>query len=248
MKPQVCFVHGFLGDRHDWDPVVDRVAESLRCTVVELPGHASVADETEIQADTLEHAADELARRAHGMALVGYSMGGRLSLLAATRSPAAFSHLMLISAHPGIDSPQARRVRAAADDALAARLASMDEAGFRAFLTEWYAAPLFGDLARHQDFEQTRQRRLRHSPAAVAAGLRTLSVGRQPPLWHALTQLQPPCRFLAGRRDVAYCALASRIQTNAARIDVHLVPSAAHAVHREDPQSVADHLVALIAS
>jgi 2-succinyl-6-hydroxy-2,4-cyclohexadiene-1-carboxylate synthase len=244
--PQVCFVHGFLGDRHDWDPVRDQLANDVRCMPLELPGHGSAGSALEIEGDTLERAADQLAVRARGMAVVGYSMGGRLALLAAARSPTAFSHLLLIGADPGIESAAARQGRARADDALAARLTTLDGGGFRQFLTEWYAAPLFGDLRRRAGFEELLLRRLAHSPASVAVALRALSVGRQPSLWPALLSVGQPTMYLVGSQDAKYTAVAERIRDSGAPIDVHSVPGAAHALHREDPRAVASRLLALL--
>ncbi|GAQ91163.1 isochorismate synthase [Klebsormidium nitens] len=38
-RPLVLFLHGFLGSRADWFPVIDHLTSSARCIPIDLPGH-----------------------------------------------------------------------------------------------------------------------------------------------------------------------------------------------------------------
>lgn len=253
--PSVYLVHGFLGDCDDWAPVVAALGARAHCIGVELPGHAgsgsSSINRIALDSLSLDGAAGELARlvaATPGAALVGYSMGGRVALRAASLAPESFAQLLLLSAQPGIDDNTARAARANADERLAARLERMDGQEFRRFLHEWYGAPLFGTFTERADFPQTMERRTRQDPPRLAAALRALTVGAQPPLWDALQQIGGRCRYLFGVIDAAYAAVGVGIQRRSPAVAVHGVGGAAHALHREAPAAVAEHLLAMLAN
>ena len=246
--PPLLFVHGFLGEAEDWDRMRALLAPPLDARCFELPGHGA----TEPIAATAGRgpvrwfaAAGEFLRdacRALGAppVLVGYSMGGRLALYTALRFPRAACGLIVIGADPGLGDAASRAERLTRDETLARQLAAAgDEAAFTGWLQRWYAAPLFGNLRRHPQFDDLLRRRLRGRPAALAAALRGLSVAVQPVLWDALPRLPIPALFIAGAGDAKYHAVAERIAALGATWQSVVCPGAAHAVHLEQPEAVA---------
>ena len=246
--PPLLLVHGFLGDARDWDRMRALLEPQLTASCFELPGHGAAppiaasagrGPERWFAAST-EHLRDACTALASPV-MVGYSMGGRLALCTALRFPRAARGLIVIGADPGVEDAAARAERLTRDQALAQQLAAAnDQAGFAAWLQRWYAAPLFGGLRRHPHFDELLRRRLQGRPTSLAAALRGLSVAVQPVLWHALARLPIPALFIAGADDAKYRAVAERIASLGAPWQSVVCQEAAHAVHLEQPDAVAD--------
>jgi pimeloyl-ACP methyl ester carboxylesterase len=122
--PAVLFLHGFMGRREDWKPVVAALAEEYYCICPDLPGHGK-------NCLPGSGAGWEMAEAASGLmlllnkyqiercALVGYSMGGRLALYLAATYPKRFTRVVLESASPGLRTEEERAPRRQHDDNLA---------------------------------------------------------------------------------------------------------------------------------
>ena len=248
MKPPLLFVHGFLGDGEDWAALRALVDPRLAGSCFELPGHGAAAPigpsagagATRWFAPAADRLRAACAALAAPPVVVGYSMGGRLALYTAVRFPQAAAGLILIGGDPGLEDASARAERLARDEALARQLAAAAATeAFTDWLQRWYAVPLFGDLRRQPHFGGLLQRRRHGRPVHLAAALRGLSVGVQPPLWNALSRLSIPALFIAGAEDAKYRAVAERIAALGAPWQTAVCPGAAHAVHIEHPQAVA---------
>src|SRR6185295_6190451 len=74
--------------------------------------------------------------------LVGYSLGGRLALRAAIRSPSSFSAVVLVGATAGIEDGPMRVQRAEADEKLASWMEAMP---IEDVVSLWERQPLFAD-------------------------------------------------------------------------------------------------------
>ncbi len=225
----VC-VHGFLGEPDDWQPLAAALGAPYAVRALALPGHGSPA------VKDFESAVHQLAaelRKRPGAHLVGYSMGGRLALAAAVRSGVVVASLTVISASPGLETGLARADRARSDDRLADKL---DRRGLAAFVRDWYAQPLFASLSRRPALlRDLLARRARGRAAPIAAALRALTVGRQPPLWPKLHALRPPALFMAGDSDAAYRDALARAAALSPRARLLIVPDAGHLPHLERP-------------
>jgi len=86
--PPIVFVHGAMMARSVWRPQIDALSEHYRCISVDLPGHGTQRG----RRFTLDDAVDVVVRaidaEAGGRAVVvGLSLGGYTSVLAAGRHP-----------------------------------------------------------------------------------------------------------------------------------------------------------------
>jgi pimeloyl-ACP methyl ester carboxylesterase len=93
----LVLVHGSWGDHHNWDPVVNSLAESFRVVTYDRRGH-SASERPAGQGSVFEDA-DDLAALVEGLDLApahvaGNSFGAAVVLRAATRRPAVFRSLI----------------------------------------------------------------------------------------------------------------------------------------------------------
>jgi 2-succinyl-6-hydroxy-2,4-cyclohexadiene-1-carboxylate synthase len=235
--PTVLFLHGFMGSATDWEDVTAALGTNHRCLAVDLPGHgASVGLPPEtytIQGATraLLDLLDEL--EIERPVLVGYSMGGRLSLYLALRHPERFAGLFLESASPGIEDSSEREARRRSDEERAARLESGD---FDGFVRDWYRQPLFESLARDEvRLRKTVEARLHNDPLELARSLRGMGTGSQPSLWGELADLRAPALAVAGELDERYVDVSRRMASLCPRMRYAVVPEAGHNVRLEAP-------------
>jgi 2-succinyl-6-hydroxy-2,4-cyclohexadiene-1-carboxylate synthase len=241
--PKLLLLHGFLGSRQDFKPLVSQLSTEFCCLSVDLPGHG----ETQIFDSASGYG---MAAIAQGLVqligeldfapcyLMGYSMGGRLALYLACCFPQYFSGVLLESASPGLATVFERTERQKKDEALAI---SLETDPWPDFVTRWYDQPLFSTLKSHSGFDALLQIRYDNCPAELARSLRGMGTGTQPSLWEALCHLKVPLMLVVGTLDSKF------LEINQAMVD--LCPSAqlvtipaGHVAHFEAPALFTDVL------
>jgi 2-succinyl-6-hydroxy-2,4-cyclohexadiene-1-carboxylate synthase len=240
--PALLLVHGFTGCRTAWPPPVRAGLErAFRVIAVDLPGHGAAAPRREPAGWSLERIVDELCAVLDACGVrralwVGYSMGGRIALGAALLRPGRVAALVLESASPGLPDDAERAQRRRADEALALLL---EREGLEAFVSHWLAQPLFATQRAlgPERLEAERRRRLRCDAASLAACLRGLGSGVQPPFWDALPELGARALLLAGALDAKFCALARAMAARMPEAQVRELAGCGHAAHLEDPDA-----------
>lgn len=230
--PRFVFLHGFTQTHHHWHAVAHLLAERTDPTAtlafVDLPGHGLSSDETDGGIDTAGRRVVELAGPG---TYVGYSMGGRVALVAATTGDDRIERLVLIGATPGIPDPAERRERRHLDEERAEHL---ERVGVDTFLDEWLAMPMFAGLPA--DTEGLERRRV-NTVAGLAHSLRRYGTGAQTPLWDALGSIRVPVLVLAGELDTKFAEIGSRMVEQLPLGTFATVPDAGHAAHTEAPDS-----------
>jgi len=248
----LLFLHGFLGDRREWDEIAPRFEQDCLCLTVDLPGHGQtrLPARSQVELGNERYAAmpdvavallallDMLEIRS--CSLIGYSMGGRLALQMAVLQPVRFASLVLGSASPGIRSDQERRERMAEDDRRAEQLLDF---GLEAFLNQWYSQPMFQTLrADPARLDALIRRRLDNDPGQLARALRVMSVGRQPSLWQQWTANRIPALLVAGALDPKYRGIAAEMAGLCPAAQLCVIDGCGHNVHYEDPQAYTQHV------
>jgi 2-succinyl-6-hydroxy-2,4-cyclohexadiene-1-carboxylate synthase len=230
----LVLLHGLLGDRRDWQPVMDALP-TCQMIALDLPGHG---DNRGLGVNGFEQADQWLcdALRARGISryrLVGYSLGGRLALYHASQQPAGLCALLLENSHPGLPLAE-RPARIAHDEGWARRF---DAEPLAQVLADWYRQGVFADLDEKQR-ELQLARRLGNDGPAIATMLRATSLGRQPDLapWLAATLL--PVIYVSGRRDRKFHNLACQLGSKNPRIR-HLTLDGGHNLHASQPAQFA---------
>ncbi len=234
MPETLVLLHGFSGTHRAWDGVIERLDPQRYTPVaVDLPGHGLAAD-AERPITFAACVAHVLARSPERFVLCGYSMGGRIALQIALAEPERVTRLVLVSCTPGIEDPNERAARRAADLRLSEEI---ERAPFEDFIERWRSQPLFaGEPPEVAALARADQRRNR--PDAVAAALRGLSTGEMEPLWGRLGELAMPVTLVAGDRDERFVTLSERMLGELADARLEIV-AGGHGLPLENPREVA---------
>lgn len=236
-RPLLC-LHGFSGSAATWAPFAG-AWPGWRIVAVDLLGHGASDAPADPARYRMERAVEDLAALLDAVAIprlavLGYSMGGRVALHFALFEPERVEALILEGASPGIDNPAERAVRVSSDEELAAFI---EREGIAAFVDRWEALPLFATQRRLPAEVLARQRaqRLANRPEGLANSLRGMGAGAQTPLTERLGEIRLPTLLIAGALDEKYRALAQRMAKSMPDAEAVIVPDAGHAVHLERP-------------
>lgn len=237
--PALVLLHGFTGSGRSLDGIARPLARDFSIIAPDLPGHGrSVGGASKGPYDFESSVARLLAtldRAGHAQAdWLGYSMGARLALGCAVRQPGRVRSLVLVGGRAGIADPGEREARRRADAALADRI---ETNGIEAFVDEWLAQPLFATQQRLGAgfIAEQRRERLANDAHELAASLRTLGPGAQPPLFDELERLALPVLLVAGALDGAFVEHARELARRLPKAEVCVIEDAGHAVHVEQP-------------
>ena len=237
--PAVMVLHGFAGSGSSMDDVALALARDFEVIAPDLPGHGRSigADDGPVHGfdDCLDRLAATLEHAGHARAhWLGYSMGARLALAFALRFPERVASLLLIGGRAGIEDAAERAARRRADESLAGRIESD---GIEAFVDEWLAQPLFASQRRlgREFVAAQRRQRLCNDARALAASLRGLGPGAQPPLFDDLARLDVPVLLVAGALDRTFVAHARDLERRLPDAAVCEIADSGHAVHLEQP-------------
>lgn len=266
-EPLVILLHGFMQSGRSWQ----RIAPLLKSSHVLAPdllGHGKTTFEPgqNLDLDAYLQQLDALIEwakqsdssgKTHQANVVGYSMGGRIAALYATRYPEKISKLVLESAGLGPRCEEERVTRAEKSASMIARLDQSIEmdpsAPLRAFVDFWEELPLFetqSELDEHTR-AHVRNERLANDPAALRCNLEQAGQHQMEDLRPALAYLNKPLLYLVGERDVAYTEIARSLMRAWAESDtcsnpfeqgfvqVNVIPQTGHNIHLEAPEEYA---------
>jgi 2-succinyl-6-hydroxy-2,4-cyclohexadiene-1-carboxylate synthase len=239
----ILFLHGFMGDRYDFNAVISPLTDSFRCLSLDLPGHGQtivIGDEVDYgmsqTAQAIVHWLDQF--NISQCFLVGYSMGGRLALYLTIHFPRRFIKVVLESASPGLATEAEQQRRVQQDQQLAATLETGD---FSEFLQNWYRQPLFCppdlDSFQEQQAREMGDRRRHNQPLELAKSLRQMGTGSQPSLWQELAHIQVPLLLLVGELDQKFIHMNQEMLTHCKTAKLQMISGCRHNIHWEQPQN-----------
>lgn len=112
--PTLVLLHGFLGTKADWLPLMPALSQHFHCICLDLPGHGDNQAEGSTEAkldfdfcvENIVTRLDSLNPSPDQFHLYGYSLGGRIALHLAKAYPQRLLSLNLESCHPGLVDPQ----------------------------------------------------------------------------------------------------------------------------------------------
>ncbi len=256
-NPAILFLHGFMGDRHEFQQAIATLSKRFYCVTLDLMGHGQtkVIGIDQEYHHRIEQTAVIIAKfldflHLDRCFLVGYSMGGRLGLYLILHFPDYFYRGVLESASAGLAEAKARLDRLAKDEQLANTLEAIlpKTLDFQNFLENWYHQPIFDSLRSHPDFLSMIAQRLHNSPHKLARSLRNMSLGRQPSLWHKLPDNKIPLLLMAGQLDPKFVQINRQMQLACPVAKFVAIANCGHNIHFENPDLFAQHLQAFFHS
>lgn len=236
--PMECWcLHGAVGMAADFRPFAKRLATAktssrvvdlwrfLECQPLPLTEFGPA-----LQAD----AGGEVFRGS-GRALLGYSMGGRLALHSLLEKNHPWQAAIIVSTHPGLESPSERENRRANDAIWATRALT---GNWQEFLTAWNAQPILGGTLR--DPQASGQMVMRRRE--IARSFVDWSLGAQEPLWNRLHEITIPVLWVVGENDPKFLALAQRATAEIPHATLAIAPNSGHRVPWEAEEWLANQV------
>lgn len=218
MLTDLIFLHGFMGESRDWDQVTSLLEKKFNCHCPDLPHR-------DIFSYIIEYANDLKLDRC---ALVGYSMGGRLSMMLKNRCPERFETAVIISAHLGLQSESEKSARWKKD---LEWVSMLENRPFEEFLEAWYSQSYFTNLrARPEIYYPMLERRRRQDPKELADVMKTYSLSKQSRMY------APDCLYMCGSQDLTYVNLYHTLPPSC---QVRVVPDSGHNIVLENPDACA---------
>lgn len=212
----LLFLHGFLGCKEDWNPVLEHLGKGM---AIDLPLYEM-------------NIAEAILKRVGPIeTLIGYSAGGRIALEMKAQFPEAIGSVIAISAHPGLTDEEERQQRWKCDQIW---INSLQKESFSTFLEKWYDQPIFQSLKSSEAFHSMLDRRKRGDPKGWAQFLRHHSLGKKPAPRPFSSTI-----YIYGSEDLKYAALYRKLRS-------FQVKNCGHAVHLEQPKVCAGILEELI--
>ncbi len=256
-QPALIFLHGFLGSHADWISIAQSLADDFYCVLIDLPGHGksdAIASDFAIFPQQLLQVIDQLSIKQ--FSLVGYSLGGRLTMrmldfLKKSQRLHKLTGLVIESAHYGLADAVQKSARVVHDQKWAKKIADQP---IESFLLQWYAQPVFADLAEVIRSGLQIKRAKNQNTKALASALNQFSLGLQPNYFNLLIQSTCPIIYLYGANDQKFCRLAAELvnQKNQhhlpaieIQLQTHSVASCGHNIHFENPQAMITAIYAL---
>lgn len=255
--PPLVLLHGFLGDKKEWQPLMPVLSQHFYCICIDLPGHG----ESEALPQQISNSDMEQTLEPNGFTqcssliiktlkrldieqfhLLGYSLGGRIALHLAQLAPKALLSLTLESAHPGLLTKQERQLRVQTDQTWTERLQQLE---FKHFLSLWYQQAVFSDLSEPQR-RQLITARSGNNADRLLALFQLTSLAKQQDLRHIPATLNCPCYYFVGELDGKFRQLITSWSQQTCSPQVITIADAGHNAHFSAPNTYCNQLVALL--
>jgi pimeloyl-ACP methyl ester carboxylesterase len=225
---EVHLFPGFLGSPRDWSAIVERLENkiegSMQCHDW-LSLYRALGNDRSLTA-VAEVVASKVRNPSAKVAVIGYSMGGRVLM---HLPPDSYDHMLLLAAHPGLqDGREARRQL----DQQWVQQAEL--LGQERWLRQWNQQDVFkNDRVRpHRDFAS-------QDFACFLEMIQDWSLANQEPQWNRLQETGQKVFWACGADDVKFLDLVEPLRKTLPRDHVQLLADAGHGVIFDQPQKVA---------
>lgn len=242
--PHLLMLHGFMGDRRAFKPLIKELSKSCNPITVDLLGHGESEKVYKPEAYHEEEQVQHLITLVHeinvsSLFLYGYSMGGRLSLKTAEEAPHLFKGLILESTTYGILDDENRKKRRQADHKRAIEI----KENFAYFLDQWEKLPLFeSPKKKEQDLaNEYKSIHLEQNPNAMAASIQGFSTGLMKPVTDENQRYHGPVMLIAGSEDQKYIPINRALKQILRNAKLCLL-KAGHRVHADNPQELTQEI------
>lgn len=236
------FVHGWAMNSAVWDECIAQLPEWINVTVVDLPGHGTMAD---VPVTSLDDCVQALVPLVHKPVIwVGWSLGGLAVLRLAELHPQRVASAMLVATNPCFVSQQ--DWTCAVESKVFDTFANDLKANLKKTINRFLALQVKGlpEIKRVlRQLQQSIEQRGAASPQALASGLDILL---QTDLRPALKNIECPLHWLFGAKDALIPKeLAGILQQQYSQENVKLHAQASHAPFISHSADFVEQLVAI---
>lgn len=226
MKIDCVFIHGWAMNSALWQPCLQQLPQWIRPRCIDLPGYGEQAD---VHATSLEEYVDFIAQQLTCPALVvGWSLGGLVSLALAQYHPEKVTALYQLATNPKFVSDA--DWPCAIDAGVFEQFASSLERDVSKTIRRFLALQVRGtdtSMLTVRELQQAIDARGLPEPWALFAGLDMLA---NSDLTVAAETLACPVTWLLGEKDALVpVELADRLEQMSSRPDVQVLQGAGHA-------------------
>lgn len=243
-KAPVVLLHGFAQSAESWCDVAPSLAKNRFVVALDCIGHGKSDRPDDPPLYEMSAVLDALSaflteRFSRKVALVGYSMGGRIALAFACGEPNRVSALVLESAGLGPKTGQQHAAMRHRDADMIERLLSMD---IEAFMDEWEQLPIFETQKRlpAELRDRVRRERIANDPRALAYTVRGTGQHSMIDYSSHIKHLPMPILYIAGILDRKYLKIAENL-AHEENVSCVLL-NTGHNTHLEDPEAFARQL------
>jgi pimeloyl-ACP methyl ester carboxylesterase len=250
----VLLLHGLGGGKVSLFPLMPELAERYRVIVPDLPGHGEsdkpLTDYTpRYYATVARRLLDEVG--AQSAAVIGNSMGGRIALELALRSPARVTALGLLGpAVPGFRWRAIMGFTRVFPTELGAIPFPLRERWMRALLRRLFADPdsLGDDIVAAAAQQFMRVYRAPAARVAFLSSLRHIVTERPDPFFASLRRVKQPTLILFGRQDrLVPPKLGVRLAHHLPNAELVMLPGVGHVPQFEATRETLDALLGFLA-
>jgi len=225
-------LHGFLGRPKDWQAVANEVKHLRPDIQFEAVNLFENPQDATLPLDEWAQKFNQQQKNQHveKNILLGYSLGGRLSLQAALDKPGLWDEVVLVSTHPGLPTEEEKKVRQSADLNWAEKFANSK---WSELMDEWNDQPVF--IESH---EPTRQE-AEYDRATLARVLVNWSLANQDFVEDGLRSLKPKLHWLVGEKDLKFKERLQNLKKSGLIGDLGVLKGAGHRALFDSPKELA---------
>ncbi|MGF1720281.1 2-succinyl-6-hydroxy-2,4-cyclohexadiene-1-carboxylate synthase [Vibrio kyushuensis] len=231
-KPTLVFLHGLLGSGSDWQPCID-LLKQYACITLDLPGHGQSTSMTCYDFDDccamISNTLDSLLPPNQPVILIGYSMGGRVTMHGVANQhflSLNLQSLIIEGGNFGLQNQNDKQVRLVSDTHWANRFIHEP---IEQVLIDWYQQGVFSSL-NHEQRQILVLKRSANLGSSVANMLLATSLAKQDHLLKAIKEQKTPVHYVCGERDNKFSQIARE-----SGLSFNQVIGVGHNVHQESP-------------
>ena len=245
MKIEMVLLHGWAMNSAVWRPCLQRLPDWIAPRCIDLPGYGQSAD---VRAVALDDYVDHVARQIdRPVVLLGWSLGGLVSLQLARRYPDRVTTLIQVASSPKFvkDRNWHTAIEGGIFEQFAASLQMDLEKTIRRFLALQVRASE-GSMQTVRELQRAIDDRGLPAIDALDAGLKILS---DTDLTTVLPQLDCAMTWLLGDRDALVpVGLAGALNTLLKDPDIRIIEGAGHAPFISHPDAFIKELLQAVGS
>jgi len=227
-KPTLVLLHGFLGNKQDWQPVIQKLGSQFNCLAVNIEVPDMLSEQSLSFARRCEHLFSRLDQDyafPETFSLLGYSMGGRIALCWSHLFSHRITSLILESCHPGLTNNAERQQRLSEDSHWHQ---NFNSGSIENVLEQWYQQPLFSSLSDDQKHQliQYRSSVIRRQDLLL---LKHFSLGLQAD--YSILMLASRTHYICGQRDSKFQSIGQQLKSKNGAMHLYQFPESGHNVH-----------------